>query len=200
LYGGASMQTLGRIVEIAGGQRSWESLFQERVAAPLGLTHTGFYGLGKTANPLIGGGAQSSTREFARFLEMIAAGGVFQGKRVLSEKAVALMIRNHAAGVPVLLATNGTVTRKQPPEKAEYGLGVWRVIHLETGELLEVNSQGKWGFSPWVDFRRNVIGILATKSTLKAIAPTYRRIKQIIRDIVPPNVSPKSPPVSNVAK
>lgn len=204
LYGGASMQVLGRIVEIAGGQRSWESLFQEYIAKPLGMRSTTFYGLGVTNNPLIGGGAASSARDYAKFLMMLVNRGVWQGKVILSENAIAAMHRDHTAGVPVVVATtsttranNTTVTtimRKRPFEQANYGFGVWRVVVPQTKELVEVNAQGRWGFSPWIDFRRNIIGILSTRcSSIKPIMPTYRRLKQILRDIIPPKSTlPKS--------
>jgi CubicO group peptidase (beta-lactamase class C family) len=185
LYGGASMQVLGRIVEIAGGQRPFEALFQERIARPLGLIQTSFYGTGKTNNPLVGGGAKSSAREYARFLQMILDKGVWNGKRILSEPAVAAMEQDYTEGVQVMTYANGVLAPKQPPEKASYGLGMWRVMQPHTGELVELNSQGKWGFSPWIDRQRGLVGILSTKSNLKIMMPTYRRLKLLLRDIIP---------------
>jgi CubicO group peptidase (beta-lactamase class C family) len=185
LYGGASMQVLGRIVEIVGGQRPFEALFQERIARPLGLVHTSFYGTGKTDNPLIGGGAKSSAREYARFLQMIADKGVWNGKRILSETATEVMEQDHTGGVAVANYVGGMILPKQPTEKACYGLGLWRIVQPHTGEVMEYNSQGKWGFSPWIDVQRGVIGVLATKSNLKIMMPTYRKLKHLLREIMP---------------
>jgi len=188
LYGGASMQIAGRVMEIAAGQVPWEMLFQERIAKPLGLVKTTFYGLGTTQNPLLAGGAQSSAREYAVFLQMLVNRGVWQGKRILSEQAVAELHRNSTPAVPVMTYSNYVLLPKQPSEAANYGLGVWRVVNAQTGELIELHSQGKWGFTPWIDLRCNMIGILSTKSTLRAMMPTYRRLKTMLRFIIPPTL------------
>lgn len=193
-YGGASMQIGGRIVEIVGG-KSWEQLFQERIARPLGMTHTTFYGLGVTENPLVAGGAKSSARDYLRFVQMIANKGVWQGKRILSEQAIAEMMSNHAGYLPVLKQyqqTHSDLTGTG--EKANYGIGVWRLCMEPIGsvpqpfDLIDISSQGRLGFTPWYDVRRNIIGILATATPLRKMNPTYRSLKKAIRETVP--VSP----------
>ncbi len=216
-YGGASMQLGGRILEIVG-EKSFEELFQERLAQPLGMVHTSFYGLGKTQNPLLAGGAKSSAREYARFLQMLMNKGVWQGKRILSETAITEMHSNQAGRVPVLRRLQSTsATLTQTSEIANYGLGVWRVCaSLPTGistafsspnstqssptlvptlappqttsatvELIELNSQGRFGFSPWIDVRRNVIGVFSTYTPQDKMQATYKRMKQLLRDIIP---------------
>ncbi len=191
-YGGASMQIGGRIVEIVGG-KSWEQLFQERIAKPLGMAHTTFYGQGITANPLIAGGAASSARDFMRFLQMIAGKGVWQGKRILSEQAITEMMSNHAGYLPVLKQFQQShADLTNTGEKANYGIGVWRLCIEPIGsvpapyDLIDVSSQGRLGFTPWYDVRRNICGILATTTPLRKMNPTYRAIKKHIREIVPP--------------
>lgn len=185
LYGGASMQMAGRIVEIAGGQKAWQQLFDERIAKPLGLSHTHFYAFGKTDNPLIAGGAMSSAREYARFLQMLVNKGVWNGRRILSEQAVTEMHREQTGSVSILHIVDNQLKPQQPAEKSNYGIGVWRITSSTSGELIEINSQGRFGFSPWIDIRRNVIGVLSTRTPLKNIMPTYKRLKQLIREIIP---------------
>ena len=187
-YGGASMQLGGRIIEIVG-KKPFEDLFQERIAKPLGMGHTNFYGLGKTQNPLLAGGAKSSTREYMRFLQMLTNKGMWNGRRILSEAAIAEMYANHAGGVPVLrrlqsTSANLTLTN----ERANYGLGVWRTspTAAPSEECVEVSCQGRFGFSPWIDMRRNVIGVLATYTPQAKMQATYKRVKQLLREIIPP--------------
>lgn len=190
-YGGASMQIGGRIVEIVGG-KPWEQLFQERIAKPLGMTHTSFYGLGVTDNPLVAGGAKSSAREYTRFLQMIANKGVWQGRRILSEAAVNELCSNQTGFVPLLhpYQQPGTVM-VDVGERADYGICVWRITQepfsnaLSTQTLVEIASQGRMGFSPWYDVRRNCIGVLATQTPLRKMNPTYRTLKKILREIMP---------------
>jgi CubicO group peptidase (beta-lactamase class C family) len=190
-YGGASMQIGGRIVEIVG-QKSWEQLFQERIAKPLGMAHTNFYGLGVTDNPLVAGGAQSSARDYARFLHMLTNKGVWNGRRILSDAAINEMLTNQAGCVPVLKQYQQQVfdTDFTAAEKADYGVGAWRVsaessVMILPQNLCEVSSQGRMGFTPWIDMQRGVIGVLATYTPLRQIVPTYRSLRKLLRDIVP---------------
>jgi serine-type D-Ala-D-Ala carboxypeptidase/endopeptidase len=191
-YGGASMQLGGRIIEIVG-KKSFEELFQERIAKPLGMTHTTFYGLGKTQNPLLAGGAQSSAREYAHFLQMLVNKGVWNGKHILSEFSVADMHLNHAAGVPILRRLQSTSANLTlTSEYANYGLGVWRTspTSLPSDELIEVGSQGRFGFSPWIDVKRNVIGVLATYTPQHKMQATLKQMKKLLRMIIPPVPQP----------
>ena len=195
-YGGASMQVGGRIVEIAGG-KPWAQLFQERLAKPLGMTHTNFYGLGVTENPLVAGGAQSSARDYARFLQMLVNKGVWNGRKVLSETAISEMLSNQAGCVPVMKQFQqaaydpADVSMHHTSPKADYGVGVWRIaaepspILLAPGALCELSSQGRLGFSPWIDVQRGVIGVLATHTPLRKMAPTYRALRKLLREILP---------------
>lgn len=194
-YGGASMQVGGRIVEIAGG-KSWEKLFQERLAKPLGMTHTNFYGLGATENPLVAGSAQSSARDYARFLQMLVNKGVWNGRRVLSESAINEMLSNQAGCVPVMkqyqqVLDPADISMNLTSEKADYGVGVWRIsiepslMLLAQSTLCELSSQGRLGFSPWIDVQRGIIGVLATQTPLRKMAPTYRTLRKLLREILP---------------
>ncbi|MCS6808042.1 MAG: serine hydrolase domain-containing protein [Bacteroidota bacterium] len=194
-YGGASMQIGGRIVEIVGG-KAWEQLFQERIAQPLGMEHTTFYGAGVTPNPLVAGGAWSSARDYVRFLQMIANKGIWKGKRILSEKAIAEMMQNQAGAVPVLKQYQQSHAHYALVDKqqANYGIGVWRIsaqsASLPFDMLIEVSSQGRMGFTPWYDVQRNLIGVLATYTPLKKIQATYRALKAMIRHAIPPIQQP----------
>src|SRR5687768_12804052 len=71
-YGGLAMQVAGRMAELATG-KTWEVIFQEKIAGPLGMRSTHFTPVDTTPghNPMIGGGARSSLHDYARFLQMI---------------------------------------------------------------------------------------------------------------------------------
>jgi len=102
-YGGLAMQIAGRMAEIAAG-KSWEQLFQERIARPLQMNNTHFTPVdaGGGHSPMLGGGARSTLRDYANFLSMIFNDGSFQGRRVLSKKAIREMEADqvHGATVP----------------------------------------------------------------------------------------------------
>lgn len=119
-----SVDVLGRVVEIASGQRL-DELMQERVFTPLDMKDTGFFvpkekldryaqvynsdgrgnltvgdntGGADFAKPRAflsgGGGLVSTTRDYMRFLVMVRNGGELFGKRILSMDAVRLMTTN----------------------------------------------------------------------------------------------------------
>jgi len=62
-YGGLAMPIAGRMAEIAAG-KSWERLFQERIARPLQMNNTHFIPVdsGRGHSPMLGGGARSTLR------------------------------------------------------------------------------------------------------------------------------------------
>jgi serine-type D-Ala-D-Ala carboxypeptidase/endopeptidase len=150
-YGGVSMHVAARIAEVVSG-KSWHELFAETITGPLRMTTTRF-GLGLTKNPSPAGGAGSSLHDYAAFLRMIAAGGTVDGRRVLSPEAVETMLTDQTRGGPM----KGAVARMATGSR--YGIGNW-VNQVNSGGTSVVNSSpGAFGFMPWVDRKRNVIGI-----------------------------------------
>jgi CubicO group peptidase (beta-lactamase class C family) len=181
-YGGLSMQVAGRIAEVASG-KEWTHLFQEKIADPLEMTDTDYNGLGKTNNPRIAGSIQTSAHQYARFLDMLLHGGIYHGKRVLSQEAVDEMLKDQTGGVPIVHSPWQQYEDISPGiHEIRYGIGCWREVVDETGELKEASSQGAFGFSPWIDIDRNVAGVLAVKSRLTKVMPVYLEMKEIIRD------------------
>ncbi|MCH1503431.1 MAG: beta-lactamase family protein [Verrucomicrobiales bacterium] len=111
---------LGRLVEKASG-KSFGDFLQERLFKPLNMKDTGFhvpadkvdrFAENHTIGLLVidhpkksrylkppkmesgGGGLVSTTRDYLRFLQMIANGGTFEGKRYLKQETVNLMTTN----------------------------------------------------------------------------------------------------------
>lgn len=121
---GASVDVLGRVVEVASG-RPLDEFLQERIFAPLGMVDTAFYVpdgkqsrfavnyapdgegglkvidsstdsdyLTKPALFSGGGGLVGTVPDYMRFLLMVERGGELGGTRVLSEESVKLMTTN----------------------------------------------------------------------------------------------------------
>jgi len=117
---------LGRVVEVVSGK----SLFQfekERILEPLGMSDTSFYVTEPAKqtriaeplasdsrvfgfplfNPRTGGkweaggqGMESTTMDYARFLQMLLNGGTMDDKRILAPATVALMTADHLGKIP----------------------------------------------------------------------------------------------------
>ncbi|MGY8648064.1 MAG: serine hydrolase domain-containing protein [Verrucomicrobiales bacterium] len=120
---GINTDILGRVIEAASGQ-TFADFLQERLFTPLNMPDTGFHVpaekaarlsdvfgakagflmnfekaedslfLQKPAQQSGGGGLLSTITDYARFLQMIANGGTFQGKQYLKTESVKLMSTN----------------------------------------------------------------------------------------------------------
>jgi CubicO group peptidase (beta-lactamase class C family) len=156
-YGGTSMHAAGAVAELAGAE-SWNTLFAQRIAAPLGWTAT-TYALTSPSNPRIAGGCRSNATEFAALMEMLRRGGLHrtpQGDvRILSDASVgAMLTRQTAAGIPVI---------NSPLDgSSDYGVGIWLDQRDEAGNLTGALAAGARGFSAWLDLDDQVAGAFAT--------------------------------------
>jgi CubicO group peptidase (beta-lactamase class C family) len=182
---GAGFETLGRIIEIASGL-PLDQFFQTRVFDPLEMRDITFWptdaqmarvatvyqrtpkGLTKTATPndtfsrnvyFRGSGGLYSTAEgYVPLGLMLANGGEWNGKRLLSRKSVEML---SAAHVPDTLPGR--------PAGEGYGLSV-RVVtnHAARGTLL---SDGTYGWSGaqgthfFVDPKEQLVGILMVQTS-----------------------------------
>jgi CubicO group peptidase (beta-lactamase class C family) len=192
-YGGVSMHVGGRVAEIVSG-KSWNELFVEKIAAPLVMTRTDFFAYGQTSNPRPAGDARSSIDDYGRFLQMILNLGNFNGKQILSAASVAEMHKDQTNGARIgytIYEKHGDLDPTLP--QARYGIGVWREkVDEVSGELLEPSSQGALGFSPWIDTKRNLAGVLSVQSSMSRVMPVYLALKEEIRRVVPESESASS--------
>lgn len=161
-YGGLAMQVAGRMAEVAAGM-DFETIFQQKIAQPLGMKHTHFtpVDLGGGHSPMLGGGARTVLHDYIRFLNMIFHEGNYQGLQVLSKQAVREMQSDQVRRAKVL-----------PGEYVEkglglhhtgiYGLGEWREKVDAQGEAYQISSPGWAGAYPWINKRDGVYGFFLT--------------------------------------
>jgi CubicO group peptidase (beta-lactamase class C family) len=190
-YGGVSMHVGGRIAEIVSG-KSWNELFAEKIARPLGMPQTDFLAYGPTSNPRPAGDARSSADDYGRFLQMILQRGSFNGKQVLSATSVVDMHKDQTGGARIAYTIYEKHGARDPSLLlARYGVGVWREKVDEAGQQLhEASSHGALGFSPWIDVERNLAGVLSVQSSFSRVIPVYLELKEEIRRIVPKDAKP----------
>ncbi len=191
-YGGISMQVAGRIAEIASGSllptgRAWDSLFVRRIAQPLGIRTINYDGLGATDNPQIGGGAQASAEDYARFLAMLLNGGrSTTGTIVLSQAAIDTMLADQTRNAVIRYTPYiGFVGLDTQLPLSRYGIGNW--IEYRTGIVPAQrtnSSQGAFGFSPWIDRPRNMVGVMSVGSQLQSAMPTYLQVRDVVNRII----------------
>jgi CubicO group peptidase (beta-lactamase class C family) len=133
-------------------------LYNERLATPLGFERTRYGHLGISENPGVAGNLITTASEFANFLEMMLSKGNFEGRPLLSADTIATMEEGQTRGKP----RRGHVpTRHLGTRHDLYGLGVWRDAVDGRGQLIMSSAPGKFGFTPWIDRRQNILGVFA---------------------------------------
>lgn len=160
LYGGLAFQVAGRMAELATGQ-PFEELFQRSLARPLGLQHTRFTPVDPAPghNPMLGGGARSTARDYGRFLALIAAQGLYGGRRILSRSAVEEMERDQV-GAARVEPQNLVARLHGGTHTGIYGLGQCRERLDREGRAVQLSSPSWAGTYPWIDREHDVYGVL----------------------------------------
>lgn len=102
-------------------------------------------------NPLAGAGLVSNLSDYANFAEMLLSGGVFEGKRILSEASVREM------GTPQV---SGTVQ----PGVERWGLGVRVIVGENTLPQGSFGWSGAYGTHFWVDPNNRIFAIYLKNS------------------------------------
>lgn len=166
-YGGVSMHVAGAVCEVASGQ-TWVQLFTQRIATPLQLSTTDYYAFGVTQNPRIAGGAQCNLRDYAVFVDMLRAGGVWNGVQVLSVASVDTMLTDQTSGVPILNTPH--------PDNAPYGIGIWLDRRDSQGRTLLASGVGAFGFAGWVDRAHAASGVFLVRNQNANTFPLVQRI------------------------
>jgi len=176
-YSNVGLQIAGAIIEKIGG-KSFEDLFEQRIANPLNMKNTDF-GHAKVALPA--GGGNSTPEDYINFLTMILNKGMFNGKRILSEKSISLMQIDR-------IAANNTTVAYSPAEAGDvgYGFGEWvnKGASLNTPAIV-VTSPGLFGSYPLVDNNKQYTAFLMTfylKSDGKQ--KRYQELKQLIDEAI----------------
>lgn len=186
-YSNSGIDTLGRVIEVASGE-SYEGFLKKRVFDPLGMANTVFYPTpehlkrlavtygkdkeGKLiANPnsLIGlttrprhpipaGGLISCGSDLAKLYQMMLHKGELNGKRILSERAVAEMTRTQTGDIKT-----GFV------DGMSFGYG-WAVVKEPKGVTAMLSPGtfghgGAFGTQGWVDPKQDLFVILLIQRT-----------------------------------
>ena len=154
-YGSGHLVVAAAAAESVTGE-SFTTLFQQRVAQPLGMTQTSFAG---GANPNPAGSARSSMSDYLRFVRAMWTDGDAGGTRLLSEQAVSEMQRDQTGGAPIVVATQ---IRKALGSR--YGFGEWYDVLDPAMQAYEVSSPGTFGFRPWIDRQRDIYAVYVVYS------------------------------------
>jgi CubicO group peptidase (beta-lactamase class C family) len=180
-YGGPGFQVAGAAVEAVTHKR-WAELFDERIARPLGMTHTYWEHLpshgvprGQTSNPLLQGGVVTTAGDYMRFLTMLANHGSVDGRRILSAHAVDVMETAQTIGKPKAWLPRGARGRPK-----EYALGNWCEAWTARHACTLVSSPGALGTFPWLDRQHGLYGIFFTRERLTRVSESFIKARAAI--------------------
>ncbi|MEO6315352.1 MAG: serine hydrolase domain-containing protein [Chitinophagaceae bacterium] len=154
-YSNIGLNIVGRVLEIVG-KKTFDRLISDRLLRPLKMRQTTFYiDYDKSFNP--SGGAMSTANDYINFLGMILNKGMFEGKRILSEKSIAEMQR----------VQTGSAAIKYQPAVAlgyAYGLGEWIRDKDAAGAGTVITCPGIYGSYPLVDYCRGYAYLVFVKT------------------------------------
>jgi CubicO group peptidase (beta-lactamase class C family) len=182
-YTGAAMQLAGAAAEAATG-RSWQELFEERIAGPLAMADTSYghpmrdidFEANRTV--VVETGVHTTLDDYARFLEMIDAWGAVGGGRVLSVDAIRTMEVDHTAGL--------TVSFVPPGARSGWGyaLGAWCEQTVPELQCTKLNSAGAFGAFPWLDRSRDLYGVLLVVDAVPRMVDRILAIRRLVEEVV----------------
>ena len=185
-----SVDVLGLLLERVT-KKNLDVVLSEMLIDPLGMKDTGWWvGADKRArlaetldsdaqkigmlksyrqydNPAVrtylkgGAGMVGTAEDYLKFLQMMANGGEYAGRRYLSKKTVEFMLSDHTPGM------GGTTFASTGPG---YGFGLGFAVRAQDGFAWTPGSKGDamwagaWGTSFWIDPKEKLVGLLMAQS------------------------------------
>ena len=207
-----STDVLGRVVEVASGM-GLDEFFRTRIFEPLGMTDTGFavppekldrlaalYTAdehGKAAVPRSsavpktppkalsgGGGLVSSAHDYHRFTSMLLGRGQLDGVRLLGDRTVRYMSRNHLpGGVHLDQIAHGAFSEVTNAGKG-FGLGFAVVEDPVAARQIATPGELSWGglasTAFWVDPAEELTAVFLTQLVPSGTHPIRSQLHQMI--------------------
>ena len=157
-YGDIGPILAARVIEVIS-KKSFDRLVQERIFRKLKMRSSTFVNYNGGA-PDPSSGALSSPNDLVNFLSMFLNKGMFEGKRILSEEAIAEMNKTQYADLPVKSAPGMTTGM-------HHGLGTWIQDEDVSGKSTVICNPSLSGSWPYIDLCRNYAAVFFVKSQLK---------------------------------
>ncbi len=188
------IHTVARIVELVTG-KEWRSVVQEQILEKCGIRNMVYLpGL----NPGPAHGLFTTANEYMKFLRMIANNGIHEGKRVLSQNSIDEMFTNQTNNAPIY----NTFMPHEHPDYAygadtlRYAFGAWIFAeNPDTKQVEEICGLGGLTTYPWVDRKRNLVGITLSKFVEPRMdkVETQLRVMRLVREAIDRMTEEKQP-------
>jgi len=192
-YGGLSMHIIGRIAEVVTG-KSWNTIFQERVYAPLGLSNTSFCLVAN--NPRIAGGICSNATDIKKLADFILHKGIIGNDTIIKPTIMEEMWKDQTNKAYVLATPfpiNSSYNNPYNSDTVRYGIGTWLdVYNPNTHYQEQISGAGAFGTYFWIDRCRNITGVILTNGSYNSIIGINFQIVDAVRSQYISNCSPNN--------
>ncbi len=183
--GAAGFQVLGAIAEAATA-KSWNTVFQEALGAPLTLSAQARYHTAPRAesggtNPSIGGGLRISTADYFQLLRLAFHKGTVGGRSLIAASRI-----DQQGVEPYPAVVLGTSPARDLGLAWRYGLGVWLECATPASGCSAQSAPGGLGFTPWFDRNLGYYAVLAMESgdTEAGFHPFAVRLAQDLKPLI----------------
>jgi CubicO group peptidase (beta-lactamase class C family) len=174
-YSNLGPNIAGRVLEVIS-KKAFDRLMRERITNPLKMRGTSFTNEeGGAINPSTG--ARSTANDYINFLTMLLNKGTFEGKRVLSEKAVAEIETAQFASLPVKFLPAGE-------QGAHMGLGCFITNMGASGAPTAFASPSLLGTAAFLDTCRNYSAVIIVEKPQEEKKPLYQSLMNLIGEAV----------------
>jgi CubicO group peptidase (beta-lactamase class C family) len=169
-YSSLGPNIAGRVLEIIG-KKSFSRLMMDRIIHPCKMHGTNFVNEDGGADDPSNGG-RSNANDYINFLTMLLNKGEFEGKRVLSEKAVDELMTPQFANLPVKYMPN-------PLAFAKPGLGCFL---SDNGNI--VFNTDLQGTAAYIDKCRNYAAVIMVEKPLEEKKPLYQNLMNLVQSAI----------------
>jgi len=144
-----------------------------RAPDPGGMVGQGAYAEGPRTSYSGGAGLLSTARDYARFLQMLLNKGALDGRRILSEASVELMIANH-------------VVERFEVAAPGHGFGLGFSVLEDVGEAGTLGSEGAYGWGGayhstyWVDPEEELLVVYFTQLIPAGGVDDHARLRALV--------------------
>jgi CubicO group peptidase (beta-lactamase class C family) len=174
-YSSLGPNIAARVLEVIS-KKAFERLMRERITSPLKMRGTIFSNeLGGATNPSNGG--QSTANDYINFMTMLLNKGTFEGKRILSEKAVEELEKVQFANLPVKYMPAGL-------QGAHMGLGCYIPNTNSSGAATSFVSPGLFGTAAFLDTCRNYGAVIILEKPMEEKKPLYQNLMNLIGEAI----------------
>ena len=204
---------LGRVVEVVAGQ-PLDRFFAERIFEPLGMTDTRFWveepaaqrlaalyvpdSDGKAARNDVmgkaalrpptclsgGGGLVGTAGDYHRFTQMLLRGGELDGVRLLGDRTVRYMTRNHLPGGVDLEAFGRPLFAETTFDGVGFGLGFSVVQDPVQNKVLSSAGEFAWGGAAstafWIDPAEEITAMFFAQLLPSSTHPIRGQLRQLV--------------------